>query len=89
VSVFRQLKSGTPTFKPFNKLLLRGFYKILRDCPQIAIIKPAAIYLFRCYISLLSPGPLNIPGNEEADKAAKEGAILPPFKDAICTLVAL
>ena len=32
---------------------------------------------------------MNIPGNEEADKAAKEGASLPAPLDAICTLASL
>jgi len=32
---------------------------------------------------------LKVPGNEEADKAAKEGASLPPPLDATCTLASL
>ena len=35
------------------------------------------------------PGHLKIPGNEEADWAAKEGAALPPPANAICTLASL
>jgi hypothetical protein len=35
------------------------------------------------------PGHLSIPGNEEADEAAKAGAALPPPADAICTLASL
>jgi len=35
------------------------------------------------------PGHLKIPGNDEADKAAKAGAALPPPENAICTLASL
>jgi len=35
------------------------------------------------------PGHLNVAGNEEADKAAKEGAALPAPANAICTLASL
>jgi hypothetical protein len=35
------------------------------------------------------PGYLKIPGNEEVDKATKEGASLPPPNDAIYTLASL
>ena len=35
------------------------------------------------------PGHLLIPGNKEANKAAKAGAVLPPPADAICTLASL
>src|ERR1700726_5160749 len=35
------------------------------------------------------PGHLNVAGNEEADKAAKEGASLPAPANTICTLASL
>jgi len=35
------------------------------------------------------PGHLKIPGNEEADQAAKEGASLPAPADAVCSLASL
>jgi hypothetical protein len=34
-------------------------------------------------------GHLKIPGNKEADKAAKEGTLLPVLADSICTLASL
>lgn len=62
------------------------FCKVAREWPLRARLphtRPGAVRV------RWVPGHLKIAGNEEADKAAKEGATLPPPNDAVCTLASL
>jgi hypothetical protein len=55
VGIFRQLRSRNKAPYTLNKFLIRGFYRVLRDSPQIATIEPSLIYLTRRYTDPLGP----------------------------------